>query len=64
MGSFQPHAGGSPVCSFEKRRNHFGNDTLCLEADFILQVVIPAPGLLLGSISVNYNFVVDSLLPE
>jgi hypothetical protein len=33
--------GRQPVCSFQKRRNHFGNDTLCLEADFILQVVIP-----------------------
>ena len=50
----------------DERRNHLGNDTLRLEreSDFVLQVLIPAQGLLLRSLSVNHNLVVDSLLPD
>ena len=45
-----------------ERRNRLGHDALGLEgeADFVLQVVIPAQGLLFRSIRVHDRFVLDS----
>ena len=42
---------------------HFGLG-LDRESDFVLQVVIPAQGLLLRSVSVHDEFVLDAVLSE
>ena len=52
--------------SLPERRNHHGRDTLGLEreSDFVVQVAMPAHGLLFRSISVHDNFILDSVLAE
>src|SRR5437870_29693 len=61
-GFFGSHTSDFDLFSFEEGRNRLDGDTLGLEreSDFVLQVVIPAHGLLLRSIGIHDGFVLDS----
>ncbi len=61
---FRSHAADFDRFTFVERRNHLGHDALGLEweSNFLLQVVVPAHGLLFRSIGIHDNFVLDAVL--
>jgi hypothetical protein len=64
QGIFRCQAPDFDAFTFEERRDRLGPHTSGFEreADFVLQIVVPAQGLLLRSISVHNRFVVDPIL--
>src|SRR5581483_1118656 len=64
MSAVQASSGAKRWFTLEEGRNRLGSATFGLEreADFVLQVVIPAQGLLLRPIRVHNGFVLDTVL--